>query len=123
MLSEDFYNLTGFPIKSFIEFKNNWQLVENEQLYKAIISDDLDDSDYQKGEKTSIIMNRRQKIGVETPRKRRKYSLSKKNNKNINKDNNNISTSNDKKNEKNKRLDSIEVREEKSNEKTKINIC
>ena len=120
MLSEDFYNLTGFPIKSFIEFKNNWQLVENEQLYKAIISDDLDDSDYQKGEKTLIIMNRRQKIGVETPRKRRKYSLSKKNNKNINKDNNNISTSNDKKNEKNKRLDSIEVREEKSNEKTKI---
>ena len=114
MLCEDFYNLTGFPIKSFIEFKNNWQLIENEQIYKNIISDDLDDNDYQKGEKSLILMNRRQRVGVETPRRKRKYSISKANNKKRD-----FIPLNDKKN-KNKRDESIDVREEKNEKNNKI---
>ena len=114
MLCEDFYNLTGFPIKSFIEFKNNWQLIENEQIYKNIISDDLDDSDYQKGEKSLLLMNRRQRVGVETPRRKRKYSITKTNNKKRD-----FIPLNDKKN-KNKRDESIDVREEKNEKNNKI---
>ena len=85
-LSEAFYNIVGIPPKSFIEFLINWELVEKEQLYQSIISDDLDDHLYCE-EKTGIVLNKRQSTGKETPRKIRKNSLSKYKKKNIKKDN------------------------------------
>jgi hypothetical protein len=87
-LSDIFYNIVGIPQKSFIEFIDNWDLVEKEQLYQSIISDDLDDYLYSE-EKSGIIMNQRQTTGKETPRKIRKASMSKYQDKN-NKGRNNI---------------------------------
>ena len=87
-LSDIFYNIVGIPQKSFIEFIDNWELVEKEQLYQSIISDDLDDYLYSE-EKSGMIMNQRQTTGKETPRKVRKASMSKYQEKN-NKGRNNI---------------------------------
>lgn len=87
-LSDIFYNIVGIPQKSFIEFIDNWELVEKEQLYQSIISDDLDDYLYSE-EKSGMIMNHRQTTGKETPRKVRKASMSKYQEKN-NKGRNNI---------------------------------
>jgi hypothetical protein len=87
-LSDIFYNIVGIPQKSFIEFIDNWELVEKEQLYQSIISDDLDDYLYSE-EKSGMIMNQRQTKGKETPRKVRKASISKYQDKN-NKGRNNI---------------------------------
>ena len=75
-LSEAFYNMIGIPQKCFIEFGDNWDLVEREQLYFDIIIDDLEDHLYNDS-KSKIILNNRQKAGRETPRKIRKNSISK----------------------------------------------
>ena len=80
-LSESFYNIIGIPQNSFIELNINWQMIEIDILYKSIISDDLEDNSYSEG-KTNIIMNKRQTTGKETPRKMRKCSIAKKNEKN-----------------------------------------
>lgn len=63
-------------------------MVEKDQLYQSIISDDLDDYLYSE-EKSGMIMNQRQTTGKETPRKIRKASMSKYQDKN-NKGRNNI---------------------------------
>ena len=75
-LSDAFYNMLGIPQKSFIEFNVNWDLVERERLYQAIIVDDLDDNLYNNNYEAKNIMNQRQKTGKETPRKIRKNSVS-----------------------------------------------
>lgn len=75
-LSDAFFNIIGIPQKSFIEFTYNWDLVEKEQLYLSIIADEFDDHLYSE-EKTGILLNKRQTTGKETPKKKRKYSISK----------------------------------------------
>ena len=75
-LSDSFYNIVGIPQKCFIEFINDWELVEKEQLYQSIIADELDDHLYCE-EKTGILLNKRQTTGKETPKKIRKNSVSK----------------------------------------------
>ena len=75
-LADAFYNIIGIPQKSFIEFKDNWELVEKEELYDAIILDN-DDVHLYNEIKTKIILNHRQNTGKETPRKIRKNSVSK----------------------------------------------
>ena len=75
-LSDSFYNIVGIPQKCFIEFINDWELVEKEQLYQSIIADELDDHLYSE-EKTGILLNKRQTTGKETPKKIRKNSVSK----------------------------------------------
>ena len=81
-LSEAFYNMVGIPQKCFIEFGDNWDLVERQQLYFDITLVELEDHLYNDS-KSKIILNNRQKAGKETPRKVRKNSISKynKNNK------------------------------------------
>ena len=81
-LAESFYNIIGIPQNSFIELNINWQMIEIDILYKSIISDDLEDNSYSEG-KSNIIMNKRQTTGKETPRKMRKFSITKKNEINI----------------------------------------
>ena len=75
-LADAFYNIIGIPQKSFIEFGENWELVERKQLYQEIILDDLQDHLYNDS-KANIILNNRQNTGKETPRKIRKNSISK----------------------------------------------
>ena len=111
-LAESYYNLTGIPTNSFIEFKKNWQLIENEHLYKAIVLDNIDTNDSTKNEKSNLVMNRRQRIGAETPKRKRKYSISSKN-ANIKDDDDKII------NKHKKREESIEIREEKKISKIK----
>ena len=86
-LAEAFYNMVGIPQRDFIDFGENWDLVEKEQLYQAIIVDDLDDHLYNDS-KAKIILNNRQNTGKETPRKQRKNSISKYNKENKNNYNN-----------------------------------
>jgi hypothetical protein len=104
-LADAFYNIIGIPQKSFIEFKDNWELEEKEELYDSIILDNEDAHLYNEI-KTKIILNHRQSTGKETPRKIRKNSVSKFN-KNIkgikrrkskikNTNNNNINENNNK---------------------------
>jgi hypothetical protein len=75
-LADAFYNIIGIPQKSFIEFKDNWELEEKEELYDSIILDNEDAHLYNEI-KTKIILNHRQNTGKETPRKIRKNSVSK----------------------------------------------
>ena len=75
-LADAFYNIIGIPQKSFIEFGENWELVERKQLYQEITLDDLQDHLYNDA-KANIILNNRQNTGKETPRKIRKNSISK----------------------------------------------
>ena len=112
-LSESYYNLTGIPTNSFIEFKKNWQLIENEQLYKAIVSDNIESNDSTKNEKSNLVMNRRQRIGAETPKRKRKYSISNNKDEIIKEEEDKII------NKQRKREESIEIREEKKISKIK----
>ena len=123
-LSDAFFNIIGIPQKSFIEFDINWELVERNQLYQAIVLDDLDEYLYNDN-KTKIIMNNRQNTGKETPRKIRKNSVSKFNNK---ENENNKYKSKNKKNKKNNKIyninnNNIIINEkDKEKEKDKDNI-
>ena len=122
-LSDAFFNIIGIPQKSFIEFDINWELVERNQLYQAIVLDDLDEYLYNDN-KTKIIMNNRQNTGKETPRKIRKNSVSKFNNK---ENENNKYKSKNKKNKKNNKIyninnNNIINEKDKEKEKDKDNI-
>lgn len=75
--SESFTTLTGIPSKSFIDFQNNWELTENETLFNFIINDEFEDINSlnnslrdDKDSKQNLIMNRRQRFGSDTPRKK-----------------------------------------------------
>ena len=75
-IADAFYNIIGIPQKSFIDFGENWDLVEKEELYDAIILDDINEY-FNYEERTKIVLNHRQNTGKETPRKIRKNSVSK----------------------------------------------
>jgi hypothetical protein len=77
-LADSYSNLTGIPNKHFIEFNMNWELVDTEMLYNLIINDEVpaethreDTSRTTKGDsRQNIFMNRRQRFGNDTPRRR-----------------------------------------------------
>ena len=73
-LAESYNNLTGIPIKSFIDFKLNWDLIESDSLYNFITGEENQEDDkFKATDKHLILMNRRQRMGADTPR--RKYNL------------------------------------------------
>ena len=125
-ISDAFYNIIGIPQKSFIEFNENWELVEKDQLYESIILDDIDEF-YNNEERTKIVLNHRQNTGRETPRKIRKNSVSKiyKKNKNKKPKKNKINTNiiiNENNNINNKEKDNIKYNKLLKIKKTKISL-
>ena len=71
-LSENMYNITGIPVKFFMDFTTNWNLAENNELYKSVISDDYDDyvMPRSKEKEDKLKLNRRQ-----TPKRKRKENF------------------------------------------------
>lgn len=88
-ITEAYQNLNGIPQKSYIYFVENWDLVNSDILHNMIVSDNFDNKTFAIESKQSnnnnqskknsnnldnkynFIMNRRQKYGTDTPRKRR----------------------------------------------------
>lgn len=102
-LAENMYSITGIPVTFFMDFSSDWNLAENNELYKSIISDEIEDYQIippkEKEGKTEL-MNRRQ-----TPKRRR--------NQNKENEGNNSNRSLSKK--RRPRADSLDIREESSN--------
>lgn len=67
--SESFMELTGIPIKNFIDFRDNWQITTEEDLFYFIINDELDIGSFDDYEITNIILERRQRHGFDSNRK------------------------------------------------------
>jgi hypothetical protein len=88
-LSDNFGTIFGFPSSFYLEFGDNWELKNNLELQNYIMSDDYDaiiskDEELLKTQskqntvelKQQVIMNSRQRIGCDTPkRKSNKYDL------------------------------------------------
>jgi hypothetical protein len=82
-LAESYSNLTGIPNKYFIEFNLNWELVDTEILYNLIINDEIpaetyrEDPNSNKGgdNRQNLFMNRRQRFGNDTPRRKNNINL------------------------------------------------
>ena len=94
-ICEAYTGLTGIPLKSYIYFVENWDLVSKDSLHNMIINDNFDDyfnpeqnPTKRNDNKYNFIMNRRQKYGSDTPRRRRNsLKLNKNYVKNINENN------------------------------------
>jgi hypothetical protein len=70
-LCESYMNLTGIPIKSVIDFISNWDLKECESLHYFIVGEEnTNEDDKFKTENQITLLNRRQKLGADTPRKK-----------------------------------------------------
>jgi len=91
-ITEAYAFLTGIPQKGYIYFIENWDLVNNDVLHNMIINDNYDEFKNEnnnivaQGKKAfkdqfdfryNFIMNRRQKYGVDTPRKEKNLRLNK----------------------------------------------
>jgi len=61
--------LTGIPIKNFIDFRDNWQITTEEDLFYFIINDEFDIGSFDDYEITNIILERRQRHGFDSNRK------------------------------------------------------
>jgi hypothetical protein len=67
--SESYMELTGIPVKNFIDFKDNWQITAEEDLFYFIINDDFDLNTFHDDGITNIILDRRQRHGFDSNRK------------------------------------------------------
>jgi hypothetical protein len=90
-LAESYSNLTGIPNKYFIEFNMNWELIDTEVLYNLIINDEVSETNQEdsnrvaKGDnRQNILMNRRQRFGNDTPRRRNVINLAQNDNAMVN---------------------------------------
>ena len=102
-LAENMYSITGIPVTFFMDFSSDWNLAENSELYKSIISDEIEDYQIvppkEKEGKTEL-MNRRQ-----TPKRRR----------NQNKENEGSNSNRSLSKKRRPRADSLDIREESNN--------